>query len=385
MESKGSADACRQKLAQQLRERADVIAQDIVERNRALVEERNEETGGDPDEIEGVVQAVLEHGFRAIEGHEERQPPPEVATHARGLAWKSVRTHIVLRRYDAGAAIFREHLRQAGSSVKPYSEAGYADAERAIERAFNQLKDRVESEHTQEEQWLKSSPEIRKLERVRQVLSGELIYPPEDLGYDFTATHIGVVGSGPGVDDEIRRLAQVLGGQPLIVHASPNQFWAWVGLKRPRSAAQLDDVLEAKRTDTVWIAIGEPMAGLNGWRRTHRQANAVFANTSPMRPLVRYADLAVLASLAGDDLARAFLKEAYLDPLTTYGNGGQKLFDTLRAYFRAERNISSAAAALGVKRHTVSRHLEIVEQRLARSMGSCAVELELALRLHTLE
>lgn len=265
MESKGSADTCRHELAKKLREKADSITRDIIERNRALVEERREEIGADPEEVQKVVQAVLEHGFRVVEGREDRQPPPEVITHARQLAWRSLLTHTVLRRYDAGAAVFKEHLRQAASSVKPYSEAGYADAERAIERAFRQLQDRVESEHTQEEQRLKSSPEARKLERIKQVLSGELIYPPEDLGYDFTATHIGIVGSGAGADNEIRRLAQALGGQPLIVQASPNEYWGWIGLKRPSSASRLDDGLRAEGNPAVRTAIGEPADGLAGW------------------------------------------------------------------------------------------------------------------------
>lgn len=387
MESKGSADAYRQKLAKQLREKVDVIAKDIVERNRALVEEQPEESGGDPGEVRKVVQAVLEHGFRVVEGREERHPPPEVVTHARELAWKAVRTHTAIRRYDAGAGVFKEHLRQAASSVKPYSAAGHADAERAVERGFKQLLDQVEAEHTQEEQWLKSSPEARKLDRVKQILSGELIHPPEDLGYDFTATHIGVVGSGPGADNEIRHLAQVLGGQLLIVQASPNQFWAWVGLKRSSSAGRLDDGgLEAKWGPSVCMAIGEAADGLPGWSCTHRQAKAALpVAIRGDNSVIRYADVAHLAPTANDELAQNFLRQSYLIPLGSTRVAGLTLRNTLRAYLDAGQSPSAAAATLGVTRQAVSQHVQKAEERLGFSLRSRqAGSLHLALQLEEL-
>ncbi|MGN6816920.1 MAG: hypothetical protein ACTHK3_12695, partial [Solirubrobacterales bacterium] len=237
MESKGLADDCRRALAKRMREDAE-IEEAVVERTRARGEGRGEISGGDLEEIRKVARATLEYGFSAIEGKEDRQPPPEVATRARALAWQGVPTHTVLRRYGVGADVFKEHLRQARSTIKPYSEAGYTEAERAIDHAFQQLQDLVESEHVKEDQWLRSSHEGRQLEQVKQLLSGELIHP-RNLDYDFTATHIGVVGSGEGVEEEIKRLAELLRGQLLLVQASPNQFWAWIGLKLHSSAERL--------------------------------------------------------------------------------------------------------------------------------------------------
>jgi DNA-binding PucR family transcriptional regulator len=57
---------------------------------------------------------------------------------------------------------------------------------------------------------------------------------------------------------------------------------------------------------------------------------------------------------------------------------------TLRAYFAAERNVSSAAAALGVTRQTVTNRLRVIEETLDRPLGVWATEIEAALRMEEL-
>ena len=50
--------------------------------------------------------------------------------------------------------------------------------------------------------------------------------------------------------------------------------------------------------------------------------------------------------------------------------------ETLRAYFAAERNISSTAAALGVDRRTVTNRIRAIEELFGRPLKDCATELE---------
>jgi DNA-binding PucR family transcriptional regulator len=71
-------------------------------------------------------------------------------------------------------------------------------------------------------------------------------------------------------------------------------------------------------------------------------------------------------------------------PLAEERDGGETLRETLRAYFATGHNASSAAAALGVRRHTVASRLRAIEERLKRTLSSCAAALELALRLEEL-
>ena len=58
---------------------------------------------------------------------------------------------------------------------------------------------------------------------------------------------------------------------------------------------------------------------------------------------------------------------------------------TLRAYFEAARNMSSAAAILGVSRRTVATRLAAVEERLGGPLDAIGAELEIALRLDQLD
>jgi DNA-binding PucR family transcriptional regulator len=80
----------------------------------------------------------------------------------------------------------------------------------------------------------------------------------------------------------------------------------------------------------------------------------------------------------------ASLLELYLLPLRRERDGGHVLRETLRAYFAADRNGSSAAAALGVSRQTVANRLQAVERQLNQSLKVCADLLHVALRLEEL-
>lgn len=72
--------------------------------------------------------------------------------------------------------------------------------------------------------------------------------------------------------------------------------------------------------------------------------------------MVRYGDVAVLASTFRDNLLVDSLRTLYIETLRTgRDGGGERLCRTLGAYFAADRNAASAAAALGISRQAVSR------------------------------
>jgi DNA-binding PucR family transcriptional regulator len=128
--------------------------------------------------------------------------------------------------------------------------------------------------------------------------------------------------------------------------------------------------------------LGEPGHGVEGWRLTHRQAQAAqWVALQRRGELTRYADELLLVAALKDGVLATSLRETYLSPLDARGEGNGLSATTLRAYFTSGCNAATAAAALRVDRHTVQRRLQRIEERLGRSIHDCRAELEVALRL----
>jgi DNA-binding PucR family transcriptional regulator len=133
------------------------------------------------------------------------------------------------------------------------------------------------------------------------------------------------------------------------------------------------------------VAIGEPGQGLAGWRLSHHQARAALAVAFRAEsPVVRYADVAMLATVLKDELLMSSLQTLYLEPLDGGRDGGEELRQTVRAYFAADRNVSAAAASVGVTRQAVARRLRSAEERLGRPIATWGADLEIALRYEAL-
>jgi hypothetical protein len=95
--------------------------------------------------------------------------------------------------------------------------------------------------------------------------------------------------------------------------------------------------------------------------------------------------LGVIAAGAGaEEVLRELARRLDRRLLSLPQGGGPVLRRTLHAYFAAERNASSAAAALGVARKTIASRLSTIETRLGYPLRTCPPELEVALRLDEL-
>ncbi len=339
------------------------------------------------DGLRAAVSAALEYGLSAVEQDEERAPPlPAVLLiQARLAARNNISLDTVLRRYFAGYSLLGDFLMAEAEDGDLLEGSALKRLLRTQATLFDRLIAAVTEEHTRE---LKNrrpdSSEQRRAERIEGLLAGELL-DTTALQYDFGVHHIGVIAVGRGAEQTIRDLAKALDHRLLLIRRGEEAVWAWLGSRREGDPARFEVHLSAGWSTEVALAVGEPGQGLDGWRLTHRQARAAMRIALGSRkPFVRYIDVALVASIAQDEVLATSLRELYLVPLSEERDGGVVLQETLRAYFAAERNASSAAAALGVSRQTVKRHLQTVEQRLGRSLGDCALEVETALRLEGL-
>lgn len=380
MPGQAGTGAARKALVGRLRQRQDELEQSILVRVRGIADP---DEAGDPayaDSLPSAVSSALEYGLTLLEDDNERLPPipPLLLMQARLAARSKIGLDVVVRRYLAGYVLLGD------LAVEAASEDGLirsADMKRLLRQQGAQL-DRllaaIGDEYRREA--AEHRHDRRDVERIERLLAGELV-DTSDLTYDFSGWHLGVVAVGCELEWALRELASWLDHRLLLVHPDPETTWAWFGSRRRiRPDDSFDDISATFRQGQA-VAWGEPGRGMSGWTFTHRQARSVLPLALRTKGLVRYADAGLLASALRDEVLARSLRQLYIDPLTDDRRDGSSLQQTLRAYFDADRNISSAAAALGLNRHTVTNRLREIEERLGQPLSTCAAEMVLALRL----
>ena len=260
----------------------------------------------------------------------------------------------MLRRYVSGNALLGDFLvEEAERAEVPTSVL------RRLLRRQATLLDRllaaVSEEHAREAKSWPSSSAERRRECVKSLLAGEQVDHSE-LGYDLDGHHLALMAKGEGAPEAMRLLAAKLDRRLLAVCREEESIWAcWLGGRRPLEAGQALRALTEIPLDRVIVTVGEPGEGLAGWRLSHRQAKAALPIAERRgEAVLHYADVVLLTSILRDDLVATSLHQLYLAPLEETPDGGKVARETLRAYFAAERNVSSTAAALGIDRRTVT-------------------------------
>jgi DNA-binding PucR family transcriptional regulator len=336
--------------------------------------------------LQAAISAALKYALAATiapPNVPEAPVPDPVLTQARNAARAQIGLDTVIRRCFAGDALLRDCLTEEAENIR-LDRSALTHLRRSQKRAFDQLLEAVGLEYRRAVE-LPVDPAARLTKRLHRLLAGEAVEITE-IPYDFDAHHIALIVSGRVKDGAIRNLAQALNRQVLLTPASSGELWVWLGGRKALNASRVRRVAAARTWPTdVSVGIGESSYGLPGWQRTHRQAQSASEIAKRSSPSVRrYADVAILAALLRDDLLVSSLNELYLAPLESQRDRGGILQDTLRAYFSAQRNVSSAAEALGVKRHTVTNRLRAIEEIIGETLTDCATTLDLVLSLEEL-
>jgi hypothetical protein len=342
--------------------------------------------GDDPiyrDGLELAVAAAVDFGIASLaRGPAEPLPiPTALLAQARLAARSRVGLDTVLRRYVVGHRVLGDFILEEIEG----DEATRRGEVKALIAGHAGLLDRLLADVTGEYGREASRPISstgRRAELVRRTLGGET--PGESgLEHDFDAQHLALVALGPGAEESARRLTAACDARTLLAVPDECSAWLWISRReRPEPEALAALVEGAPR---ISIGAGAVAGGLEGWRRSHRQARAAVAiGRRHGAGVTFYEDVALLAAVLGDEDFAAYLTDTYLAPLGSERDGGETLRSTLRAYFAAGQNVSSAAAALGVGRQTVANRLRAVEERMGRSITVSAAELEASLRLSDL-
>jgi len=333
------------------------------------------------DAQRAALAAIVEYGLGGVEQGDgwEGQVPSAAVAHARYAARLGVPHETVLRHCVAVHTQLEDHVMEEAESA---GLPGHSAALRGIHTTqglmLGHLIAAIADAYAKEERLARRSPEQRRLDRVRRLLAGERL-SMADHGYELGTWHLAVIAIDEEATQALRKLTGHLARYALHVRVSERTTWAWLGGPRRLTFADVTRVLSALACSRVSLAVGEPASGFDGFRLTHRQAQAA-ATVALRQPRIptRFADVALLAPWLKDDGMARSLVEMYLSPLDQAGDGSV-LRETLREYIAAERNASAAAAALGVDRGTVGKRLQAI-RHLGCPMDRMA-ELEVITRL----
>lgn len=373
----------RRGLTNRLRSRRAEIEQATFARVHSIADSTERPDPEYADGLRAAVSAALDYGIEAVERDDDHPPPmPTVLlSQARLAARHGIKIEIVLRRYLAGYTLLGDFLIEESERGGPLDGASLKRLLRVLAAILDRLIVAVSEEYAREAGSRPRSAEQRRAERVERLLEGQRLDTSE-LAYDFEVNHLGAIADGPDAAEALRGLATVLDRRLLLVHRGEGRIWAWLGGRQSLDSEMLERIVSDGLPAQVSLALGEPGSGLGGWRLSHKQAKAALpiALRSP-EPFVRYADVALLASMLQDDLLATSLRQLYLEPLEADRDGGEVARETLRAYFTAGRNIASTAAALGVNRKTVASRLRAIEALIGLPLSGRTTEIEAALQV----
>ncbi len=374
----------RTQLAERLRARAPEICRAILDRLHAMEEDKPVR---DSEYLQGLRIATSQgvaHAIEVLAVEEGRasQVPIAFITQARLASRLEVPLDLAIRRYLAAKDLLGDFMLEEAAAIDALDAHELRSATAALGTAFDQVLATVTEEYRRETRVLSSSPSRQLTDRVRRLLAGELV-DRSSLDYDLECHHLGLVARSEDARPWLRLLASRANSRCLIVSPAPGELWAWLGTQEPLDPGVIHRC-PVELPASIPIGIGEPDTGPDGWRLTHRQARAAVTAASTEKGIARYGDVALLVAAGQDPLLMNSLVSMYLSRLAQGRDQGAVLRNTLRAYFAADRNRSSAAAALGVSRQTVANRLKTVEERLAQPLSDCATLLQTALRLEEL-
>ena len=346
---------------------------------------RNSDLGRDLDpESAAALPLIVSEVLRIVrqrlgEGDTwDAELPPMLAASIHHMARIGMTLDEAVRSYTVtGAGLAEFIVAHLGELERPEEAMRYMMSQRGVND--DRMMAAFAAEYEAEMERLAATPSTHLVERVNGLLdggSGDFT----DLEYRLDAWHLGVVAQGPKADLFCRRLAELLGCELLFVQRPHEMAWAWLGCRRQIPFAELERAFAASE-NSVSIATGEPRQGVQGWRRTHREAREAAAVTLlGTAKLARYSDEALLVTALGSEVAGRALLDRYLAPLGSHRDCAS-LRQTLRTYLDLDCNAASAAAALGVDRHTVKRRLGRIEEAVGESVSTRRTEFDVALRL----
>jgi DNA-binding PucR family transcriptional regulator len=370
------------------------------------------EVGGDGELLELLHDAVegnfnafipaIRHGISI----DHVEPPTAALEHARRLAQRGVDADALVRGYRLGHQAVVKMVLDEIRIAQLDTQLGLDVFEQITSASFRYV-DRISREvlnayQNERDRWLANQNRVRAL-RVREVLDGSEIDIDEMtnvIRYPLHRTHLSlIVWCGESENGNelvimerfITELAKALGSdeRPLFVAADRVTGWAWVSLTTDAASEAVRRIREFAdaRADAPWIAAGDPLPGVDGFRRSHRQALAaravVIASGSRPPAVTAVGDpgLVVAAQFCADlEQARAWVGDV-LGPLASATDSDERMRETLREFLRTGSSFKATADELHLHVNSVKYRVQRALERRGKPITDDRIDLEVALLL----
>jgi PucR C-terminal helix-turn-helix domain/GGDEF-like domain len=387
---------------------------DVSSAVRRSLEDQIPELRGDPalvdllgTSVEGNVDTIL-YSLRYDIAVERVEAPTAALEYARRLAQRGVPVNALVRAYRLGQRRVNElvfaELREIDipeSMRVPVIEAITDTMFSYIDWMSQQVVGVYEDER---ERWLENQNSLRSL-RVREILdankTADVDAATTSIRYPLRWHHLGLVlwYPNPGTEgDELARLqrfvrdlgeAAAVAASPLFIAADQSCGWGWLPYR-----AEAPDAVERvrgfalARPDSPSLAIGSVAGGVEGFRRSHREAEEVrgvaivgerLNSSTPTVIAATDPGLSVMARLGGDVLGTREWVAGVLGDLAGDSENDARLRETLRVYLACGGSYKVAAEQLNLHFNSVKYRVARAVERRGREIGSDRLDVELAL------
>ena len=378
---------------------------------QSLLEEQIPELRGDArvmellgSSVEGNVDTVL-HALRYDIAVERVESPTAALEYARRLAQHGVPVNALVRAYRLGQRQMNEIIFAEVRAIDIPESVRYTVVE-AITRTLFEYIDWISQQvvavyEDERERWLENQNSLRGL-RVREVLAANKAVDADALStsirYPLRWHHLAVImwcpDEGTGGDALaslqrfIRELAQAAGAEanPLFVAADGLCGYGWLPFRaEPSDAVAAVCAYAEKRGDGPSLAIGTMAPGVEGFRRSHREAlgarAVAMASGRHERTVISASDpgLSIAALLGGDIAYAREWVNGVLGDLGADTENDERLRETLRVFLACGSSYKMAAEELAMHFNTVKYRVGRAEARRGRPIAEDRLAVELAL------
>ncbi|UUW87272.1 PucR family transcriptional regulator [Pimelobacter simplex] len=355
--------------------------------------------------IEGNIENIL-YSLRHDITLDKIEPPSAAYEYARRLAQRGVAVSALVRAYRLGQQHLLELMFAECERMDAEPAARAAAYEEVVAVTFDYIdwiSQRVITVYEDErERWLAERSNAR-VGRVQELIAGRVadVDAAETvLGYRLRVPHLGAVlwvhEAGTQQDQLARftRAAGVIAEQlgstraPLIIPHDRATAWAWFAVADD-VVPDLDQIAalltRSSGPPVPRVALGRPSSGVEGFRRTHREAldaqQVAMVGDDARRTVTGFDEpgLKIAALLAHDlDTARTWVQET-LGDLARDDEQHERLRHTLLLFFQNDSSYTATAEAMLMHKNSVKYRIASAEKALGRSISSDRQAIELAL------